>query len=66
MIRILSTLKRTVNAVLRSEQLLAEIRAGIANLGRIEPMLAQVRDDLSLLVETQPTRPQLVIATDMV
>jgi predicted O-methyltransferase YrrM len=47
MARIFSTLRRAFVAILRSEQLLAEIRAGIANLGRMEPLLSEIRDRMT-------------------
>jgi hypothetical protein len=36
-----------MTAILRSEQLLAEIRAGIAHLGRTEQLLSEIREGIA-------------------
>jgi predicted O-methyltransferase YrrM len=46
-------LKRTLTSGVRSEQLLAEIREGIANLGRTEQLLEEIRAGIANLGRTE-------------
>jgi hypothetical protein len=49
-----STMKRIATAVLRSEQLLAEIREGIAKQSRTEQTLAEIREGVANLGRAEP------------
>jgi hypothetical protein len=49
-----STMKRIATAVLRSEQLLAEIREGIARQSQTDQTLAEIREGVANLGRAEP------------
>jgi len=48
-----SALRRIASAVLHSEELLAEIRDGVAKLSRTEQTLAEIREGIAHLARTE-------------
>jgi methyl-accepting chemotaxis protein len=51
--RAISALRRTTSAVLHSEELLGEIREGVAKLSRTEQTLTEIREGIAHLARTE-------------